>query len=117
MHKLLDSAGGAAVTAGETSQIIRVGPTGYFQVAIVGDMAGGTLTLQQRLEAGGTWYTFTYDGVAQTWTNTVLSSATATDRKTYIVGECDLRFNLATAGTPTIYVGGTYVTPVDPLRP
>jgi hypothetical protein len=115
MQKLLDSAGGAAVAAGETSQIIHLGSVDYFQVTIVGDISTGTLTLQQRLDS--TWYTFAPGGSSQTFTNTTLGSATATHTETYIVGECDMRFSLADAGTIAIYVGGTQANPVNPLRP
>jgi hypothetical protein len=112
MPKLTDSTGGATLTTGETSQIFTLTDIDYVQVTIVGDISTGTLTLQQRLDTTDTWNTFNYNGVAQTWTNTVLSSATAKDNATYIVGGCQLRFSLATAGTLTIYVTGRGVHPV-----
>jgi hypothetical protein len=111
MSKVFRSTGEATLTADTTSQIISLGDIDYVQVTIVGDMSTGTLTLQQRLDTADTWTAFNYGGTAQDWDNTVLSSATAKDNYTYIIGGCDLRFSLATAGTVTIYVTGKGVFP------
>lgn len=111
MPKLLDSTGAATLTAGETSQIVQLGDVDYVQFTIVGDMSTGTLTLQQRMDSSDTWDTFNYAGAPQTFDNTVLNGATEKDTYTYIVGGCELRFSLATAGTVTIYVTGNYAFP------
>jgi hypothetical protein len=106
MKQLKDTGGSTTFTgaASDFSETIRLGQIGYFQFTALGDASTGTLTLQQYV--GGDWRTFAPGGTAQTFTNTTLSGATATHTETYIVGGCDLRFGLATAGSLQIFVQG-----------
>jgi hypothetical protein len=113
MPKITRSTGAETLILSTVSQVIDVGDIGEVQVTIVGDASTGTLTMQRRFGKHDTFRTFAPQGVAQTFTNTTLSGATAEHQETYIVGGCQLRFSLATAGTLTIYVDGQYVTPRD----
>jgi hypothetical protein len=111
--KQLKDTGGGIVLAGATSDVsetIRLGPIGYFQFTALGDASTGTLTLQQYVDGG--WRTFAPGGTAQTFTNTTLSGATATHTETYIVGGCDLRFALTTAGSLQLYYQGDFAKTV-----
>jgi hypothetical protein len=105
MKQLKDTGGGVAFTTGDVSQTITLGPVGYLQITILGDASTGTLTMQQYVD--GAWRTFAPGGTAQTFTNATLSGATATHTETYIVGGCDIRFSLATAGSLQIYYQGS----------
>lgn len=114
MAKLTDSAGGATIGSGETSQIVMLTAIDYVTVSFFGDLSSATLTAQVRQGRNGTWTTFTYGGTDQTWNNTTLGAATDMDQSTYILGSCELRFSCSASGTPSvaIHVDGKYVTPL-----
>jgi hypothetical protein len=106
MPALLDSAGGATLTTGEVTQIVVCSDVAPLTVTIIGDISTGTLTMQQRMQKGGTWCTYSPGGVDQTFTNTTLGAATDTHNEVYDVGGCELRWSLATAGTLVVHVSG-----------
>ncbi len=111
MAALINSTGGATLTVGTVSQIVQCTKIDYVSVTIIGDASTGTLSIQQRLTPTGTWYAYAPNGSAEAFTNTTLSSATATHNEVYLVGGCELRFSLATAGALTIHVSGDYTFP------
>jgi uncharacterized protein YbjT (DUF2867 family) len=115
MPALTDSNGGATLTTGEVSQIVQCSDIAGVSVTIIGDISTGVLTMQQRMQKGGTWCTYSPGGVDQTWGTSqtyagTLAAATDTHNEVYDVGGCELRFSLATAGTLVIHVTGKGVS-------
>jgi hypothetical protein len=111
MSLIKRSTGAETLTTDTISQVIGLAAIGEVEVNIVGDAGAGTLTMQRRMGKNDDWRTYAPGGTAQAFTTATLNAASDEHSETYILGGCEIRFSLATAGTLTIYVTGDHVDP------